>query len=101
MRKRSARRETSGPVEAPEDAADAAVAARRRALDRQTVMAIAGLVAVSAFLTVYPNDHERTIAGLKAIAPWLIGLSVLIVVANRATLHVQTKAIRKEAGAGR
>lgn len=100
MKKRSARRETAGPSEASDAAADAAIAARRRALDRQTIMAIAGLVAISAFFTVYPDDRERTIAGLKAIAPWLIGLSVLIVVANRLTLHVQTKAIRKEAGVG-
>lgn len=87
------------------DAADspeitAAIAARKRTLDRQTVMGIAGLFAVALFLNFDAGDHGRTLAGLVDILPWIVGLSIAIFLLNRWTLSIQSKLIRRDAIGG-
>jgi len=64
----------------------AVIAARKQAADRQSVMAIAGMIVIAGFMTIHPGDLDKTIAALLPVLPWLVGLSVLIVVINRGTL---------------
>lgn len=68
----------------PDDAA--VIAARKQTSDRQSVMAILGMVAITAFMTVHPGDLDRTIANLLPVLPWLLGLSALVVAINRGML---------------
>lgn len=83
------------PADSP--AVAAAIERRKKTLDRQTVMAIVGLIAVALFLNFDANDHNRTIAGMVAILPWIVGLSIGIFLLNRWTLVIQTKLLRREA----
>jgi hypothetical protein len=88
---------TNTPPDPPEIAA--AIARRKQTLDRQAVMATAGMAAVAGFLVFYPSDHARTIAGLLDILPWFLGLSILIVAANRWTLAQYARSIRRSSQA--
>ncbi|MFC3691277.1 hypothetical protein [Chenggangzhangella methanolivorans] len=74
----------------------AALAARKKTLDRQTVMAILGLVVVAAVMVVDLKDFGRSLDGIVQILPWLVGLSIAIFVLNRWTFAIQAKALRRD-----
>lgn len=86
---------SDAPVDSPEVAA--AIERRKKTLDRQTVMAIVGLFAVALFLNFDAKDHDKTVAGMLAILPWIVGLSIGIFLLNRWTLVIQTKLLRRDA----
>lgn len=68
-----------------------AQAARKKALDRQAIMAIGGMVLISAVFAVHPGDADRTIATALEILPWLAGLSLLVILLNRWALRISAR----------
>lgn len=90
---------SGAPVDSPEVAA--AIERRKKTLDRQTVMAIVGLIAVALFLNFDAKDLNRTLSGMLNILPWIVGLSIGIFLLNRWTLVIQTKLLRREASQAR
>lgn len=73
------------------------IARRKRTLDRQSIMAAVGMIVVAVFFIYDGKDHAKTINGLLAIVPWIIGLSTAIFLLNRWTLSIQSKLIRRSA----
>lgn len=84
-------------ADCPDIAAE--IARRKQAADRQSVMAIVGMVAIIGFLTFHPGDLDRTIAALLPILPWFAALSLLIIGANRWVIALQAKALRQASAA--
>ncbi|GLK57152.1 UPF0716 family protein affecting phage T7 exclusion [Methylopila capsulata] len=77
----------------------AGIAARKQTADRQSVMAIVGMIVIAGFLTIHPGDLDKTVAALLPILPWLVGLSALIVVVNRWTLALLRRSSKPADGA--
>ena len=96
MARQSSSQHENGMADSPEVAA--AIEARKRALDRQTLMAVIGLVAVAVFINFDAGDHGRMAKGLIDLLPWLVGLSIAIFALNRWLLSIQAKQLRREFG---
>lgn len=88
--------ELTPDADTPEVAA--AIARRKKTLDRQTLMAAIGFVVVAVIMNFDSQDHSRTLAGLVAVLPWIVGLTIAIFVLNRWTLSIQSKLLRRDLG---
>lgn len=75
--------------------ADEAIARLKQTYDRQAIMAIGGMVLVSAFFVFDANDQNRTMATLLSVLPWFVGIAALVLTLNRWALWNQSKAIRR------
>lgn len=75
--------------------AEQAIARLKQTYDRQAIMAIGGMVLISAFFVFDPNDQARTVATLLGVLPWFLGIAALVLALNRWALWNQTRAIRR------
>ncbi|GLK74980.1 hypothetical protein GCM10008171_02340 [Methylopila jiangsuensis] len=83
------------------DAASAEVGRLKAALDRQLVMTLAGVAAVGLILAFSSREQGGLWPSLLNLLPWIAGLAILACAANRATLALKTRTLRRQADARR
>jgi len=82
-----------------EDCSETIAAARKKAADRQSLMAVLGMVVIAGIMTIHLGDLDKTVDALAPVLPWLIGLSALIFVVNRGTAALLARASKPAGGA--
>jgi hypothetical protein len=78
----------------------AAIAARKRTLDLQSLVAAIGMAGVAVFFIYDAKNHDASVSALIGMLPWIIGLSIAIFLLNRWLLSIQSKLIRRQASSG-
>lgn len=73
----------------------AAIARLKSTLDTQAVMALVGLAAITGFLAFTTPHEGGPLGSLLELLPWFIGLSIVMYAANRWTLSLKSKSIRR------
>ncbi|MFD1332473.1 hypothetical protein ACFQ4O_10735 [Methylopila musalis] len=85
----------SGP-----DSAATEVGRLKAALDRQLVMTLVGIVTIGLILAFSSREQGGLWPSLLNLLPWIAGLAILACAANRATLALKTRTLRRQADAG-